>query len=49
MMSMVGLKVIDMKTSKTDNKYSLEKYLGKLIYMNSLMVLYLTINQVDLH
>ena len=46
-MSMVDRVTIGVETLRIDNGCSLEKEFTKLIYMNPLMVIYLTINQVD--
>ena len=48
MMSMVNLIAIRVDTLMIDSGYSLKKELIKLIHMNSKMVVYQTINQVDL-
>ena len=47
MMSMVDSIAIGVETLRIDNGCSLEKELIELIRMNPLMVLYLTVNQVD--
>ena len=47
-MSMVDLVVINVKTRKIDNGRSLDKDFIELIHMNPSLVLYLTINKVDL-
>ena len=47
MMSMVDLIAIAMETLRIDRGCSLEKEFTKLIRMNPLIVLYLTVNQVD--
>ena len=47
MMSMADLIAIGMETLMIDSRCSLEKEFTELIRMNPLMVLYLTINQVD--
>ena len=41
---MVDLVVIGVERLRIDNGYSLEKEVTDLIYMNPLMILYLTIN-----
>ena len=48
MMSMVDIFAIHMDTLMIDSRYSMKKELIKLIHMNPEMVVYLTINQVDL-
>ena len=47
MMSMVNHVTISVETLRIDSECSLEKVLTELIRMNPLMVLYLTVNQVD--
>ena len=47
MMSMANPIAICVKTLRIDSGCSLEKEFTELILMNPLMVLYLTINQVD--
>ena len=47
-MSMADPVAIDVETPRVNSRYSLEKEFTKLIYMNPLMVLYKTFNQVDL-
>ena len=47
MMSMADPKAIGVKTLRLDSGCSLEKEFTELIRMNPLMVLYLTVNQVD--
>ena len=46
-MSMVDPIAIGVETLRIDSGYSLEKEFTELIHMNPLMVLYLTVNQVD--
>ena len=47
MMSMTDLIAISVETLRIDSGCSLEKEFTELIRMNPLMVLYLTVNQVD--
>ena len=47
MINMVDLIAIDVETLKIDSGYSLEKKFIELIYIDPLMVLYLTSDQVD--
>ena len=47
MMIMANLIAIDVETQKIDSGCSLEKEFIELIRMNPLMVLYLTVNQID--
>ena len=47
MMSMTDPIAIDVETLRIDSGCSLEKEFTELIYMNSGMVLYQTVNQVD--
>ena len=47
MMSMADLIAIGVETLRIDSGCSLEKEFTELIRMNPLMVLYLTVNQVD--
>ena len=47
MMSMADPIAIGVESLRIDSRCSLEKEFTKLIRMNPLMVLYLTINQVD--
>ena len=47
MMSMANLVSIRMETLRIDSGYSLEKEFMRLIYISLLMILYLTVNQVD--
>ena len=47
MMSMVDPIALGVETLRIDSECSLEKEFTKLIHMNPLMVLYLTVNQVD--
>ena len=47
MMSMVDLIAMGVETSIIDSGCSLEEEFTKLIYMNLLVVLYLTINQFE--
>ena len=48
MMSMVDIVAIHMDTLMIDSGYSMKKELIKRIHLNPEMVVYLTINQVDL-
>ena len=45
-MSMIDLVSIDVETQRIDSGCSLEKGFTKLIHMNPLIVLYLSVNQV---
>ena len=47
MISMADLVAIDVETPRIDSRCSFEKAFIEFIHMNPLMVLYLTINQVD--
>ena len=47
MMSMVDPVAISVETQRTYSECSLEKEFTELIRMNPLMLLYLTVNQVD--
>ena len=47
MMNMANHVEIGVDTLNIDNECSLEKEFTKLIYMRTLMVLFLTVNQVD--
>ena len=47
MMSMVDPIAMSVETLRINSGCSLEKEFTELIYMNPLMVLYLTVNQVD--
>ena len=49
MISMVDHVTIGVETLRIDSRGSLEKEVTALICINSLMVLYLTLNQVDLY
>ena len=48
MMRIIDPMAITVETPRIDSEYSLEKEFTKLIYMDTSMVLYLIINQVDL-
>ena len=48
MMSMADVVAIGVETLRIDSVCSLEKELTEFIHMNLLIVLYVTINQVDL-
>ena len=48
MMSTADLVAIGVETLRIDSVCSLEKELNEFIHMNPLMVLYLTVNKVDL-
>ena len=46
-MSMTNLVAIGVETPRIDSRFSLEKEFIEVIYMNLLMVLYLTFNYTD--
>ena len=47
MMSMIDSVIIGVETLRVNSGCSLKKLFIKLIYMNLLMILYLTVSQID--